>query len=185
MLAQKDINILRKLSETYASFAFSPEQEKTRLLWKKLNSLNMERPLLTIDQIPWNEMDVDGFLKCEIDDPYWRGVEWDLRSVIYKMRHMPADTCLNPYICLPKPVHNTGWGIQPVEKHHIELEAGTVAPSREYTNQIETMEDLEKIKTPVLTLDTCMEKEIREQADVIFSGIIPYRMTGLVMHLGV
>ena len=58
----------------------------------------MERPLLTIDQIPWNEMDVDGFLNCEITDPYWRNVESDLRCLIYKMRHMPADTALNPYV---------------------------------------------------------------------------------------
>lgn len=185
MLNQKDIGVLRKLADQYALLAFDPKQEKTRTLWKKLNALHMERPLLTIDQIPWNEMDVDGSLKCEVTDPYWRNVEWDLRCTLYKMRHMPADTCLNPYICLPKPVHNTGWGIQPVENNHIELEVGTVAPSREYANQIETMEDLEKIKTPVLTLDTAFEKEIRQQADVVFSGIIPYRMTGMVMHLGV
>ncbi|MBE5791785.1 MAG: hypothetical protein E7322_06460 [Clostridiales bacterium] len=184
MLREKDISILRSLANEYASFAFDPKQEKTRRLWRKLNAFQMERPLLTIDQIPWNEMDVDGFLNCEITDPYWRNVESDLRCLIYKMRHMPADTALNPYVCLPKPIHNTGWGIEPVEKNHISLEAGSVAPSREYANQIETMDDLEKIKTPVLTLDVQKEKVIREEADVVFSGIIPYKMTGIVMHLG-
>ena len=185
MLTEKDRRVLRTLAENYARYAFDPRQEKTRALWKKLNALQMERPLLTIDQIPWNEMDVDGFLKCEIRDPYWQSVEWDLRCILYKMRHMPADTCLNPYICLPKPIHNTGWGIEPVENKHISLEAGSVAPSREYANQIETMDDLEKIKTPVLTLDQKQEAEIRQEADFIFSGIIDYKMTGLIMHLGI
>ena len=130
-------------------------------------------------------MDVDGTLKCVLSDPYWRNVEWKLRCALYKIKHMPADMCLNPYICLPRPIHNTGWGIEPVERNHIELEAGTVAPSREYANQIETMDDLEKIKTPVLTLDTKREAEIRQEADHIFSGVIDYKMTGLIMHLGV
>ncbi|MBR3928544.1 MAG: hypothetical protein IKJ65_06015 [Clostridia bacterium] len=185
MLDKKDIGVLRALSEKYAFYAFDPKQEKTRALWKKLNALHMERPLLTIDQIPWNEMDVDGTLKCVLSDPYWRNVEWKLRCALYKIKHMPADMCLNPYICLPRPIHNTGWGIEPVERNHIELEAGTVAPSREYANQIETMDDLEKIKTPVLTLDTKREAEIRQEADHIFSGVIDYKMTGLIMHLGV
>ena len=105
MFNQKDIGVLRKLADQYALLAFDPKQEKTRTLWKKLNALHMERPLLTIDQIPWNEMDVDGSLKCEVTDPYWRNVESDLRCTIYKMRHMPADTCLNPYICFSHKVH--------------------------------------------------------------------------------
>ena len=185
MLKEKDTGILRTLSEEYAHFAFDPKQKEVRALWKKLNALKMERPLLTIDQIPWNEMDIDGFLNLEIEDPYWRNVEWGLRTTIYKMRYMPADTCLTPYICLPKPIHNTGWGVEPVEKNHISLESGSTAPSREYANQFETMDDLEKIKTPVLTLNVQKEDEIRQQADLIFPGIIDYRMTGLIMHLGV
>lgn len=184
MLYPNDLEILKALAREYARCAFDPKQDEKRRLWKKLNALQMERPLLTIDQIPWNEMDVDGSLICRVNDPYWRNVEWDLRCTLYKMRHMPADTCLNPYICLPKPIHNTGWGIEPKAKKQIALEADSTAPSREFENQIQTPDDIEKITLPVITLDKNREEEILSEADSIFSGIIGYKMTGLVMHLG-
>lgn len=53
-----------------------------------------------------------------------------------------------------------------------------------FTNQFESYEDLEKIKTPVITLDQEKEKEIRQMADMLFDGIIDYKMTGQTMHLG-
>jgi len=87
-------------------------QMEKRRLWIKLNHLHMERPMLLIDQIPWNEMDVDGSLKCVVQDPYWRNVEWELRTTLYKFRHMPADMVINPYVCLPRPIHQSGWGIE-------------------------------------------------------------------------
>ena len=113
MLNPNEIQTLRQLAARYAEAAALPVQQEKKRLWLQLNHLNMERPLLTIDQIPWNEMDVDGSLQCVVQDPYWRGVEWELRTTLYKFRHMPADMVINPYICLPKPIHNSGWGIQP------------------------------------------------------------------------
>lgn len=185
MPVKEEIIVLKKLAEAYAEYAAMPAQQEKRRLWLKLNHLNMERPMLTIDQIPWNEMDVDGSLQCTVRDPYWRNVEWELRTALYKVRYMPADMVLNPYICLPKPIHNSGWGIQPQTSRQIELELGSSAPSREFVNQIETMEDVERIQMPVLTLDKEQEAGIIEQAKVIFDGIIDFRMTGLCMHLGI
>jgi len=185
MLQTKDIQALRKLAQAYADAAALPVQQEKRRLWLKLNHLHMERPMLLIDQIPWNEMDVDGSLQCEVQDPYWRNVEWELRCALYKFRHMPADMVLDPYICLPRPIHQSGWGIETQTSRQIELELGSSAPSREFVNQIECMEDLEKIHMPQITLDRAAEAVIEEQARVIFEGIIDYRMTGLCMHLGI
>ena len=185
MLTNNECKVLRELAEKYAAAAALPAQQEKRRLWLKLNHLNMERPMLTIDQIPWNEMDVDGSLQCKVQDPYWRNVEWDLRTALYKFRYMPADMALNPYICLPRPIHNSGWGIQPQTSRQIELELGSSAPSREFVNQIQTMEDVERIQMPVLTLDKAQEERIIEQAKAVFEGIIDFRMTGLCMHLGI
>jgi len=185
MLSTNEIQVLRQLAARYAEAAALPVQQEKKRLWLQLNHLNMERPLLTIDQIPWNEMDVDGSLQCVVQDPYWRGVEWELRTTLYKFRHMPADMVINPYICLPKPIYNSGWGIQPQASRQIELELGSSAPSREFVNQIQSMEDVERIQMPVLTLDKEAEARIVETARVIFDGIIDFRMTGLCMHLGI
>ena len=184
MLSKNDITILRELAGRYQECAQSPVHVEKRALWLKLNTLNMERPMLLIDQIPWNEMDVDGTLVCRVQDPYWRNVEESLRQQIYKFTHMPADMVLNPYISLPRPIHNSGWGIDTQVSRRIILENGATSSSSEYINQFESIEDVEKIQMPKLTLDVQREKQIREEADVIFDGIIPYRMQGLCMHLG-
>jgi len=185
MLSKNDIRVLKELAGKYAEIADLPRQAETKRLWLKLNHLNMERPLLTIDQIPWNEMDVDGSLVCQVEDPYWRGVEQGLRHTLYKYRYMPADMLINPYVCLPRPIHNTGWGIQTETSRRIELEVGSTAPSRSFVNQLQCMDDLEKIKMPVITLDEAREAEIIREAREIFDGIIDFRMTGRCMHLGI
>lgn len=185
MLTQNDIQILRPLLFEYADAAALPIHQEKKRLWLKLNHLQMERPLLLIDQIPWNEMDTDGSLVCHVQDPYWRSVEWNLRTMLYKFRHMPGDMVLDPYVCLPRPIHNSGWGISVKESRVIELELNSTAPSREFVNQIQSMEDVERIQMPRLTLDADHELQIRQEANLLFDGIIDYRMTGLCMHLGI
>lgn len=186
MLNQVEIKILRELAEKYAAVAALPAQNEKRRLWLKLNTINMERPMILIDQIPWNEMDVDGSLICQVQDPYWRGVETEMRQTLYKWQYMPADMVVNPYICLPRPFHNSGWGISAQAENYIILEQNATSSSTEYVNQIEEPEDLEKIQMPKITLDTTREEEIIQQAHELFDGIIEFRMTGeKMMHLGI
>ena len=177
MLKDKDIQILRSLATQYAQYASLPEQKERKRLWLALNSGHMERPLVLIDQLPWVELDVDGLLKCEVEDPYWREVECDLRRQIYKWKYMPADMVLNPYVSIPIPTIRTGWGIE-ITENRIEHEAGNDIVSHEYINQLQTLEDVEKLQTPTVRRDHAAEKLVRQQADIIFDGIIPYRSCG-------
>ncbi|HIT00949.1 MAG TPA: hypothetical protein IAA59_12040, partial [Candidatus Faecaligallichristensenella faecipullorum] len=112
VLNKQEIEVLRQLAQEYAEIAALPEQNVRREMWLKLNSLHMERPMVLIDQIPWGEMDVDGSLKTQVQDPYWNGVENELRQTLYKWRHMRVDMVVNPYISLPRPIINTGWGLE-------------------------------------------------------------------------
>lgn len=185
MLNRNEIAVLRGLAQQYAEIAVLPAQSQKRELWLKLNSLSMERPMLLIDQIPWNEMDVDGSLVCQVSEPYWRGVEWSMRTTIYKWQHMPADMVINPYLCLPRPIENSGWGIRTKTTSHIILEEGATASSSVFENQIQDMDDLEKITMPKVTLNVQKEAEIIRQAHEVFDGIIEFRMTGESMHLGI
>ena len=57
--------------------------------------------MVLIDQIPWGEMDVDGSLICQVQEPYWRNVENDLRMTIYKWEHMPVDMVVTAEQTLP------------------------------------------------------------------------------------
>ena len=128
---------------------------------------------MLIDQIPWEEMDVDGSLACQVRDPYWRGVETNLRQTLYKWRHMPADTVPDPYICLPRPIRSSGWGIG-VEETLAFSSPETEVKSHHYINQIREPEDIAKIHTPQITLDAAEEAAIVETARRVCEGILPF-----------
>ena len=175
-----DRETLRTLAATYMTYALSDQNKEKRSLWRALNRLQMQKPMITMEQLPWHEMDVDGFLTCTVEDPILRGIEWELRSQIYKWEHMPADMVLNPYITLPRPIHNTGFGIQ----------TQNVEPNRPgiqihlFEDQLSEIEDLVKIKTPILTPDPAREEELTAAAKDIFAGIAPIRLGGIMLHAG-
>lgn len=100
-ISKEDISVLRELGEKYMSYAALPVQQEKRSMWVAHNGLRSPRPLVLIDQMPWNELDVDGSLVCRVEEPYFRGVKWELRRTIYKWEHLSVDMVLDPYISIP------------------------------------------------------------------------------------
>ncbi len=183
-LTNKEIDILQGLAKTYMEIASLPTQNEKKELWLSLNRGQMQRPMIMIDQIPWHEMDVDGSLVNQISNPYWRNVETQLRQTIYKWTHMPADMVVPPYILLPRLTNSTGYGID-VEEEKLVGDASNDVVGHKFFNQFETMESVERIKTPIITVDRKCEELIRQQAEVIFNGIAPIKMQGTTVHLGI
>ena len=183
-LSKKDTEILKTLASQYAELATMPEMAARKARWERHNHVLGERPLILIDQLPWNELNFDGSLTCEVEDPYWRRVENWLRQEMYKWRVMPVDMVLDPYVKVPRAIHSTGWGIDAHVKRVYRDNTSDVA-AQEFEDLINEPEDIEKIHNPELSVDEAMEKDIAETADALFDGIIPWRFTGLVMHLGV
>ncbi|MHB1153112.1 MAG: uroporphyrinogen decarboxylase/cobalamine-independent methonine synthase family protein [Eubacteriales bacterium] len=183
MLNQNDTAILRSLAQRYAEYAALPIQAEKKRLWEKLNTFSMERPLVLFDQLPWNELDVDGSLVCQVSDPYWRGIENALRREIYKWEHMPADMVLNPYILIYRPINYTGYGIAShVTTSVTDVRSDVVGQT--YACQFTSMDDIEKIQTPQATVNREYEAMIAEQANELFKGIIEWRFGGMILHLG-
>ena len=180
-ISTQDREILRTLAARYMTYAQSEKNNEKRELWRALNDMRMEKPMVTIHQIPWHEMDVDGFLTCRVQDPYFREIEWNLRMEIYKWEHMPADMVLNPYIILPRPITNTGFGLN-VRK--LDDKPDGFAISHLFEDQLAEMEDVQKIQTPVVTLDKAKAEEILDAAHNIFDGIAPVQWGGMMLHSG-
>ena len=176
----KDRETLRTLAARYMTYALSEKNIEKRELWRALNRLQMQRPVISIEQMPWHELDVDGSLVCTVEDPYFRGIEWEMRTQIYKWEHMPADMVLNPYITLPRPIHNTGFGMT---TQHVEPNRPGIQIHL-FEDQLAEPEDVQKIKTPLLTLDTAREEELIAAAKDIFAGIAPIRLGGIMLHAG-
>ena len=184
MLTQHDYDILRPLVIQYAEIAALPVQKAKIQLWKDHNALRSARPMVLVDQICWNELRVDPFLTPHCDDPYWKGVETDLRQKLYCWKHLPVDMVFNPYISFPKPIENTLWGLH-AEFEQRSQQSDDSLLSVHYDNILEEEEDIEKIKMPVITLDEARMAQIREEADRLCEGVIPYRLYGQQIHCGV
>lgn len=184
MLNANDKSILRELAVRYAEAAALPVHAEKRRLWTDNNEGRPARPMVLIDQICWSELNRDGQLDLKIEDPYWRGVERSLRRTLYCWEHLPVDRVLNPYIVLSKPIHNTGWGVE-VEEDVVRVTDNPDVASHRFHDVLEEEECLAKIQLPRVTLDEARMKEIRAEANELFAGIIPYRMQGDTLHLGV
>ena len=182
-LTAQDKEVLRTLAKRYAEYASLPVQKERKELWLSLNRGQMQRPMLMIDQIPWNEMDVDGSLQCQVGDPYWRWVETWLRQTLYKWERMPADMVLDPYIPLARPIENSGFGVDIHNETKVYDETSAVR-GMSFENQFESMEDVEKIKIPTVRLNKEAEAQIIAEATDLFDGIIPFKMVGHTLHLG-
>lgn len=183
-ISTNDFNVLRELGKEYMEAATLPVQKQKIELWKALNRGKMERPMVAIDQLPINELNVNGELNCLVQDPFWKNIEFELRFALYRWRHFPVDMVLDPYITIPKAISNSGFGIvQEVDK--IKSDPNGDVYAQHFSRMINNMEDVEKIKDMVITHEPEMSKMWLEEASEVFHGVAPVKSSGgLQFHLG-
>jgi hypothetical protein len=174
---RKDRDVLRELAKQVAGIAALPVQQQTIGLWKALNGLKPVRPMVTIDQVCWNEMDVDGELALGTTDEFCRDLETRLRRTLYAWKHMRADMVVEPAIRLGKVLTDTSFGLDRVERIAVTDPTSDVV-GHFYTDQLSTEADLEKIRTPRVSLDANATGEAEARAREIFDGVLDVRMEG-------
>ena len=174
---QKDREVLRGLAGQVAEIAALPVQQETISLWKALNGLRPVRAMVLIDQIPWHEMDADEELAWQTEDPFCQGIETQLRRTLYRWKHMRADMVVEPVVEVPKVIHGDDFGIQVVERAAI-LDPRNDVYGHAYIDQLETEDDLKKIRQPEVRLDEEATAEAEEKARDIFDGMLTARMQG-------
>ncbi len=184
MLTNQDRETLRSLAAQYMHEAERPIHKEKVLLWRALNRGEMQRPMVMIDQLPWNELEVDPFLQCSVRDPFWQNIERSLRRSLYKWQHFPVDSVLEPFISIPMAVYKSSFGMLPqVERLG---ETGSTAFSQSYTNQLHSMDALAELCDVEIVHEEKKTRERKEQAQELFDGIAPIRMRGLdSFHLGI
>ena len=184
LVNRKDRDILRELANQIAEIAALPVQQETIALWKAINALKPVRPMVMIEQIPWHEMDVNGELTLQTEDPVCRGIETGLRRKLYSWNHMRADMVIEPVIDIGKAIRGTDFGVRTVEKTAVRDPKNSVV-GHYYFDQLKTDEDLEKIKNPEVVLDEEATALNEERAHEIFDGILEVRMQGQIPSFAV
>jgi len=177
-MMKEEIKQLRKLAQQYYEQAMSPVNIERMALHRAINDLEMRRPIVLIDEVPWNEMNFDGSLTLQCTDPFFRGVEDAMRKRLFQWKYFPADMILQPFIGVRKVIYNTGMGIEPKENILDTASNGGNIVSHEYIDQLSSPEDVEKIKLPTITYDKEKTMENYTRMAEALGDIIPIKITG-------
>ncbi len=177
ILKDKEKEILKKLGGEIAEISSDSVNMQRAELWKNLNDLKSRRPMIWINEIPWHEMNVNDELTLKTEHPWARELELRLRRTIYQWNHMPGDMIVNPFIECPLVIHSTDFGIIE-EVKVVKTDAENDIYSRHFEIQIKSMDDLEKIKMPVVShYEKATEYSFNAMKD-LYEGIIPVKKVG-------
>ncbi len=177
VLTQEERSVLRSLGERYAEIASDTRHAEKAGLWRDLNDLKSQRPMVWINEVPWHEMNVNDELTLQCEGKWARSLEDNLRKTIYQWNHMKGDMVLNPWFECEKVIHSTDFGI--LEDTDIaETDTENDIVSRHFNIQIKEPEDLAKIKLPVISHNKEATDYSFAAMNDLFSDILPVKLVG-------
>lgn len=179
-----DAKVLRNLAHLYREAAMDERNQERRRLHTAVNDLHMIRPVVLIDELPWNEMDPSGeelTLRCE--DPFLRKTEDFMRKTLFKYRHLPADMIVKPFIPVDKCIHYSSIGVK-IQEETIATNDQNNIISHEYEDQFAQDDSIAKLKDITVTYDK--PETLRRYAILgeILGDILPVKLRG-VGYVGV
>jgi hypothetical protein len=137
----------------------------------------MIRPVVLLDELPWNQLNGDGELTLHCADPFLRTVEEKLRKTLYRWNHCRGDLLVEPFYMLERRVEIGDIGVD-IKERITDFDKGNTIVSHAYIDQFSDMESIEKLHVPEITVDdetTQLRKAILED---IFGDILPIRIVG-------
>ncbi|MCL2187190.1 MAG: hypothetical protein FWC16_02850 [Defluviitaleaceae bacterium] len=175
--SQKDKLILQELAKQYALLATLPVQKERRDRARDINDLKPRRPIVWLHEIPWHEMNMDDELTLQCEGKAEREMEWHFRHNFYRWKHIQADTILENEYSIYKAFTNTGNGLT-INEHVKATDDKNNIISHYYLDQLDTMEKVEALKTPVITAHPEQDAEKMAWAQEILGDILPVRLRG-------
>jgi hypothetical protein len=171
MASKQDKAIIRELAARAAEAAALPAQEQKRRLWRKLNAKKPERPMVLIDQVCWNEMEINGELTLRCEDVECRGYEESLRRTLFQWKHFPVDMVVEPFVRVAKAIDNTGFGFS-VEEDIAVKDPTNAIVGHKFHNQFETEDDLQKLRMPRISHNVAETNRRMDAAHELFDGLL-------------
>ena len=178
MNLKQDRQTLRELTYKYFEIAHCERNRQKIELHKAVNDLRMKRPVVLIDELPWNEMNIGDELTLKCENKFLREVEWYLRSTIYRDKYFPADMIVPPYIPVSKIIDSTGIGIS-VEEETLSVDQKNHIKSHDYKDILKTEEDLAQIHNPEISYNREKTIERYNLLGDMIGDIIPVKITGI------
>lgn len=176
-VSREDRLILRELGSRIAEIASDPVNGKRKAFWERLNRLEEVRPMVWMNEVCWNEMEVDDELALRTSGDFCRRIETEMRQNLYQWRHMPCDMVLDPVVYSPLVVENSGFGLT-TDEDTISFDPENTVVSHRFHPQIRGEEDIEKISFPRIVHHEARSRETFDAYREIFDGILTVEMRG-------
>lgn len=173
----QDIVILRELANQYAQIVHGTDQENVWSLHAGINDLHPQRPIVLIDELPWHELNINGVLTLQCQDPDYQIAEDYFRKTIFRHTYFPGDMMVTPYYPVGKIIHNTGIGVE-VQEETLATDKNNGVISHKYENQFHTIEDIEKLHNPTITYDHDASMKQFEKISEAIGDILPVKLVG-------
>jgi hypothetical protein len=167
---------LRDLARRAAAHAGAPAMEERRRMWRRHNDLESPRPLVLIfPEGSWNEILPESNRRCR---SYWgRWLEWELLWRITDCELYLHDKPIEPWICVPKAIHSSGWGLEPRRS-----ESSQEKGAAHYEQVLGSLDDLRRMHFPQISHDATESRTALEIVQECIGDILDVRLKG-IRHL--
>jgi len=172
--AEQERSIVRALAEKLAGIAALPVQQEKAEMWRRLNRLDPVRPMVMLQMLEgsaWPDTGIDNDLECT--DPFYRRQELLLRRLLYQWRYQAGDMVFEAVSHVPVAVHDTEFGIE-IKSENPDHWFG----ASRYLASIEDEDDIEKIRTPQISVDWVETERGYQRHCELYDGILDVRKTG-------
>jgi hypothetical protein len=176
-ISQNDLNVLRQLAGRYSELAHLDIQKERLDRYRRSNGLELVRPVVLINEVPWGEIDDPVLVNVCAPELGW--LEGTMRKVLYQWEHFQVDMVIPAEFRVAKGFRSTGIGIR-VQEETIQGDTGAYISSHEYTDQLQTEADLEKVRMPELSLNPEGTEARLATATEVFDGLIDVKLCGHV-----
>ncbi len=176
-ITTEDASVIKELAKQLAEYAADPVNDVRKELWKKVNGLRGEKPMIWYDEVCWHEMNQEDELILITEHPLCRIIETELKRQIYQWKYMPGDMVIEPVVYAPLAVFNTGIGLEK-EMEIVKTDIQNDVVSRHFIITIKDECDIEKIKYPEIIHDYDLSNVIYNRYQELFDGILTVRKRG-------
>ncbi|MBQ3080134.1 MAG: hypothetical protein IJC48_09095 [Clostridia bacterium] len=174
-----DREILRTLAARIREISEMPIQAEKRELHRAVNSKRMIRPVVLMDELPWNQLNGSGELTLKCENAFLRRVEDVFRKTLWKYDHCPCDMLVEPFYALPRSITIGDIGISaPIGEVRM-ADKGNNIISRSLQDQLSSFDALEKLHVPEIYADDDKTNAEKEMLTDIFGDLLPVKTVGL------
>ena len=163
-----------------AEIAALPQQQRNRELWTAMNDLKAVRPLVYVRDYPLYLLQYNDELITRTEETFLQDIEQNLLLRIYEWNHLRGDRVIDPYIECPVVFTDSGFGVEGGYSNLASnnVKEGYYDQSKHFDPVLFNMDDVEKIKTPVVEYDETTTMERFNLLNDIFRDIMPVKLFG-------